>query len=158
MSLSECTSADGACTGSALSASQEDALSDLPLTISEFPTAFPKGPAFGIMKRTTWGEFSRRFGVRRQGKKDGPNFIPATFKTEPNGQVQRLKKNVLTRTAVALDCETNKATREIPPPPKIAVDLIERQGWAAVVYTSHNHTEAARRSPTRSSKTHWKRL
>ncbi len=117
----------------------------LPLTISRFPTAFPTGPAFGTMERTTWGAFAALFRQRRQGVKDGPNFVPATFKPEPDGMVRRLKENLVTRTAVALDCETSKKTGEVPPPFADAVAQIKIEGWAAVAYTSHNHTAAAPR-------------
>jgi hypothetical protein len=86
-----------------------------------------------------------RLRQRRQGRKDGPNFVPATFKPEPDGRVRRLKENLLARTAVALDCETNKKTGEVPPPVAVVVARIEGQGWAAMVYTSHNHALGAPR-------------
>jgi len=117
----------------------------VPLTVSRFTTAFPIGPAFGTTERTTWGAFAALFRQRRQGRKDGVNFVPATFKPEPDGRVRRLKENLLARTALALDCETNKETGEVPPPFAVAVARIEGQGWAAVVYTSHNHTPGAPR-------------
>jgi hypothetical protein len=117
----------------------------LPLTISLFTTAFPDGPAFGVTECMAWGAFAALFRRRRQGRKDGPNFVPATFKLEHDGRVRRLKDNLLARTAVALDCETNKKTGEVPPPFAVAVARIERQGWAAIVYTSHNHTPMAPR-------------
>ncbi len=128
-----------------LSATRQDALEGLPITVSQFTTAFPAGPAFGTMARTTWGAFAEMFQQRRQGDKDGPCFATATFKTEPGGQVRRLKENALTRTAVALDCETNKMTGEVPPPLSEAVERIEGMGWAGVVYTSHSHTHRAPR-------------
>ena len=53
------------------------------------------------------------FWWRREGEKDGPNFVPPRFTLEPDGRhVRRLKRNLIARTAVALDCETNKKTGE----------------------------------------------
>ena len=84
----------------------------LPLTVCWFETAMPTGEmALGDPEVTTWLDFTSVFGWRREGVKDGCNFVPARFKLEPNGrQVRRLKANVLSRTAVALDIETNKKT------------------------------------------------
>ena len=48
----------------------------LPLTISWFPTASPTGPAIGDPERMTWGAFCGVFWWRREGEKDGPNFVP----------------------------------------------------------------------------------
>ena len=89
---------------------------DTMLTICWFPTGMPDGPAIGDPERTNWSNFVDVFWWRREGDKDGPNFIPARFALEPDGRhVRRLKCNLLARTAVALDCETNKKTGEIPP-------------------------------------------
>ena len=117
----------------------------LPLTVSRFATAFPIGPAFGTMERTTWGALAALFRSRRLGGKDGANFVPATFRLEPDGRVRRLKDNLCTRTAVALDCETSKSTGEIPRSFAEAVARIKGAGLGAVVYTSHNHTAEAPR-------------
>ena len=86
------------------------------------------------------------FWWRREGDKDGPNFIPARFALEPDGRhVRRLKCNLLARTAVALDCETNKKTGEIPPTVNEVAARIRNTRWAAIVYTSHNHRSEAPR-------------
>jgi hypothetical protein len=112
----------------------------LPLTISWFETAIPDRPAIGDPERTTWGEFASVFWWRREGEKDGPNFIPSRFAFETDGRhVRRLKRNVLARTAIALDCETNKETGEVPPGFADVVKRVEAKNMAAVVYTSHNH-------------------
>lgn len=117
-----------------------------PLAISWFPTAFPEGPAIGDPEQTTWAAFASVFWWRREGDKDGPNFVPARFTLEPDGRhVRRLKRNLLARTAVALDCETNKKTGEIPPAFAEAADRISAAGWAAVVYSSHSHRADAPR-------------
>jgi hypothetical protein len=115
--------------------------------VSWFPTGKPKGPAIGDPKRTTWGKFVEVLSSsRREGEKDGPNFIPARFKPEPDGKhVRRLGANLIARTAVALDCETNKKTGEVPPPPDDARLRVRNAGWASVIYTSHHHTAAAPR-------------
>lgn len=120
---------------------------DPPLTISWFPTASPRGePAIGDPERTTWGCFADVFWWRREGAKDGPSLVPARFTLEPDGRhVRRLKRNLLARTAIAIDCETNKTTGEIPPALGAAVARLRTARWAAVIYTSHNHRAEAPR-------------
>ena len=117
----------------------------LPLTIARFDTAFLKGPALGTQTQTTWGAFATLLRQRREGTKDGPNFVPARFNPEPDGRVRRLIANVAARTAIALDCETSKGTGEIPPAFDEAVARTAATGWAAVIYTSHNNTISAPR-------------
>ena len=119
---------------------------DLPLVVSWFPTAKPDGPAIGDPERTTWRAFADVFWWRREGVKDGPNFVLAKFAPERDGRhVRRLKENLLARTAIALDCETNRKTGEVPPDFSEVIARIKAHGWAAVVYTSHSHTAAAPR-------------
>ncbi|CAH2606530.1 conserved protein of unknown function (plasmid) [Rhodovastum atsumiense] len=114
-------------------------LARLPIRVSRFTTATPTGPAMGDTERLTWKAFTRLFGRRREGSKDGPNIVLATFRPEPDGRVRRLKANVTTRTAIALDLEMNKDTGDVPPPFPEAVARVKAAGWAGVVYTSHNH-------------------
>ena len=119
---------------------------DIPLTVSWFSAAVASGPAIGDPEATTWAEFASIFTWRREGPKDGPNFVPARFTLEPDGRhVRRLKSKLLTRTAVALDIETNKTTGEVPPDLADAVARVRREGLAAVVYTSHSHQPQAPR-------------
>ena len=119
---------------------------DIPLTVSWFSTALPSGPAIGDPERTTWGQFGSVFTWRREGQKDGPNFVPSRFVLEPDGRhVRRVKRNLVARTATALDVETNKETREIPPPLSEAVTRLRSTGWAAVAYSSHSHRPDAPR-------------
>jgi hypothetical protein len=119
---------------------------DLSIHLSYFSVGKPKGPAFGDSRDTTWGRFCDALRKRRQGDKDGPNFIPARFTLEPDGkQVRRLKANVLARTAIVLDIETNARTGEVPVSFDAAVEFVRGEGWAGVVYTSHNHTTEAPR-------------
>jgi hypothetical protein len=120
-------------------------ISGLHISVTLFDTAFPAGPAYGTTERTTWDEFASSFRHRREGIKDGRNFIPATFAPEPDGRVRRVKANILARTAIALDCETNKETGEVPPPFAEAVARVKAQGWVGVIYTSHSHTSATPR-------------
>ena len=125
---------------------------DLPLVVSWFPTAMPDGPAIGDPEHTTWGAFCGVFWWRREGDKDGPNFVPATFELEQDGRhVRRLKRNLLSRTAIALDCETNKVTGEVPPSLAEVVARIKNEAWAAVAYTSHNHTDSSATIPDRAA-------
>ena len=119
---------------------------DLPLVVSWFPTAMPDGPAIGDPERTTWGAFAGVFWWRREGGKDGPCFVVATFALERDGRhVRRLKENLIARTAIALDCETNKQSGLVPPPFSEVIARIKTHRWAAVVYTSHSHTADAPR-------------
>jgi hypothetical protein len=119
---------------------------NLRLAICWFETAEPKGPAFGDPENTTWGAFTDVFSWRREGEKDGPNFVPARFTLESDGrQVRRLGRNVLTRTAIALDVETNKHTGEVPPTLDTAMRRIAALGLAGLGYHSHSHRPDADR-------------
>ncbi len=119
---------------------------NLPLTVSWFSAAVASGPAIGDPERTTWAEFAGVFTWRREGPKDGPNFVPARFVLEPDGRhVHRVKRNLIARTAIALDIETNKETGEVPPDVADAVARVRTTGWAAVLYTSHSHQPQAPR-------------
>jgi hypothetical protein len=119
---------------------------DIRMTISWFPTAFPVGPAYGDPEVMTWDHFTQVFKHRREGAKDGPGFIPARFKLEPDGrQIRRLKANVIARTVVALDIEPNKETGEVPPPIEAALVHVRDLGKACLGYTSHSHRPGADR-------------
>ncbi len=114
--------------------------------VSKFPTAMPAAEqALGVMDPMTWLGLKDLLGKRREGGKDGPNIVLARFAPEPNGAVHRLKEKVLARTAIALDCETDKKTGEVPPPVQEVVARLEAKGWTAALYTSHSHTDAAPR-------------
>ena len=77
---------------------------------------------------------------RRQGQKDGPGFCAARFKLEDDGrQVRRVKENLVARTVIAMDIETSKITGELPPTSDELATRIEAIGWAAAIWTSHNH-------------------
>ena len=112
---------------------------ELALTVSLFKT---RHTAYGVMQQMTWRAFTDLFRRRRQGDKTGKNFVLAEFQREPNGRVHRIGANLMARTAIGLDIETSKKTDEIPPPFEDAVERIKARGWAAIVYTSHNHTPA----------------
>jgi hypothetical protein len=110
------------------------------LSVAWFPTAEPKGPAIGDPETTTWANFCDVLWFRREGPKDGPGFCAARFKLEDDTRhVRRLKANLLARTAIAIDIEPNKKTGEIPPTPDELATHIEATGWAAALWTSHNH-------------------
>lgn len=112
----------------------------LPLVISWFDTAYPRGPAIGDPERTTWGAFAEVFSHRREGDKDGCCFATARFTMEADGRhVRRLKANLVARTAIALDIEPSTATGEVPPAPTEALSRAEARGLACIVYTSHSH-------------------
>jgi hypothetical protein len=114
----------------------------LSLVISWFSTSEPQGPATGDQVCTTWGEFCGiiQWYRREDDEKDGPNFIPARFRLESDGRhVRRLGKNLVARTAVAMDIEANKKTGEFPPDFAAAVRTVRQSGSAGIVYTSHNH-------------------
>jgi hypothetical protein len=113
---------------------------DTQLHVTWFPTAEPKGPALGDPESSTWSNFCGALRFRREGPKDGPGFCAARFKLEDDGrQVRRLKANLLARTAIALDIEANKKSGECPPSPDELATRIEAIGWAAALWTSHNH-------------------
>jgi hypothetical protein len=120
-------------------------LAELGVTICLFPTATPKGPAYGEMQHMTWATFTGLCQQRREGEKDGQCFVPATFRPEPEGRVRRLSANLSARTAIALDIETNKVTGEAPPSFDETTARIEAEGWAGVIYTSYSHTDAVPR-------------
>jgi hypothetical protein len=111
------------------------------LVISWFENKGQKGKeALGDPEATTWELFTSIFEWRREGEKDGCGFVPAKFKLEADGrQVRRLKDNVLARTAIALDIETNKKTGEGPPNLSEAMERASALGLACLGYTSHNH-------------------
>ncbi len=126
-----------------MSAHTQHSDADLPLIVSRFPTATQSyGPAYGLMDHTTWTDFTAQIQYRRQGQKDGPNFVPCTFRVEPNGKVRRQAENVVARTAIALDVEPHKITGEVPPTVAATVAKIRTLGWTAVLYSSHSHTAA----------------
>ena len=124
-----------------MSASHHLPAADLPVALALFDTAFPSGHAFGRAEVTTWRSFAGCPCERREGSKDGPSFIPATFIDEPDRRLRRLNQHVIARTAIALDVETNKQTGEVPLAFDEAVAHIENSGWAAAVYTSLSHTD-----------------
>ena len=126
-------------------AEPQEASASLSLLVSRFPTAMPDSPAYGAMQAMTWSDLTALISKRREGNKDGPNVVLARFKPEPDGRARRLKANVVARTAIALDCETDKRTGEIPADIDDVVSRIKAQGWAAAIYTSHNHSGAAPR-------------
>jgi hypothetical protein len=111
------------------------------LWLAWFPTAMPQGPALGDPEQITWGNLCDVFsGVRRHGPKDGPGFCAARFRLEEGGrQVRRIKSNLLARTAIAMDIEASKGTGELPPTLDEMAKRIEARGWAAALWTSHNH-------------------
>jgi hypothetical protein len=114
---------------------------NLLLILSWFSTTVPKRPALGDLEQNTWANFCGVVsGFRRFGPKDGPGFCAARFRLEEEGrQVRRLKANLLTRTAVVLDIETNKDTGELPSTLDELAKRIKARGWTAALWTSHNH-------------------
>ncbi|HEX5006388.1 MAG TPA: hypothetical protein VFV70_04705, partial [Hyphomonadaceae bacterium] len=109
--------------------------------------AIVSGPALGTPETVAWSDITDIFANnRRVGAKDGPNFVPARFTLEADGrQVRRMGRNVVTRTMVALDCETHKDTGEVPPALDVVMERLRCLGLAGVAYTSHSHTPAAPR-------------
>jgi hypothetical protein len=121
-------------------------IGDTALIISWFSTGMPQGPAIGDPESITWRNFVEVCSWRRKGGKDGPGFVPARFKLEPDGKhVRRLGAKLIARTAIAIDCETNRTSGEVPPAAAEAAERVRKAGWAGVIYTSHNHTSAAPR-------------
>jgi hypothetical protein len=113
----------------------------LPITVAWFERAVVKGkPALGDPETGPWGNISSVFLHRREGEKDGCCFTPCRSTLEPDGyHVRRLKANVIARTLIALDFETNKVTGEIPPALNTVVNTVKAMGLAGIIYSSHNH-------------------
>jgi hypothetical protein len=113
------------------------------LTAAWFPWGEPpeeeKGkPALGEPETTTWANFASVFWHRREGEKNGINFVPALFNPWHDGKmVRRVKAGVIARTAIAIDIETKNGN--VPPEPAVVVKRLAELGLAGVVYTSHNH-------------------
>lgn len=110
--------------------------------VAWFEAAILEGkPALGTPEDIAWDDLvSIIANNRRIGDKDGPNVIPARFTMEPDGRhVRRLGRNVVARTMIVLDCETSKASGQMPPPPSEIVARLRRLDVAALVYTSHSH-------------------
>jgi hypothetical protein len=123
------------------------AADDVRLVVAWFENQGVEGePARGDPETMSWGHFTSIFAWRREGDKDGCCVIPARFTLESDGrQVRRLGKNVLTRTAIALDVETNKKTGEVPPTLDTAMRHITALGLAGLGYHSHSHRPDADR-------------
>jgi len=112
---------------------------DIPLHLAWFSTAFPEGPAIGEPETTIWANFCDILWHRREGPKAGPGFCAARYKLEDDRRhVRRLRANVLARTAIAMDIEPNKGG-ESPPSPDELAKRIASHGWAAAIWSSHNH-------------------
>jgi hypothetical protein len=115
------------------------------LTVAWFPTGIPKGErAIGDSERIAWSEFCAVITTfrREDESKDGCAFALCRFRPEHDGRhVRRLARNALARSAVALDIEANKKTGEVPPGLAETLARVQVRGWAAVVYTSHNHRD-----------------
>jgi hypothetical protein len=119
---------------------------NLRLAVVWFPTAFSEGPAIGDVETMSRDEFTSVFTYRRVGEKDGSCFCAARFRLEIDGRhVRRLGKKLLSRTAIALDCETHKKTGEVPPGAAIVAERVRARGWGGLVYTSHSHRPEAPR-------------
>ena len=114
---------------------------DTALHISWFSAAILNGqPALGDPEMISWSSFCGVFEWRREGEKDGCCFSPARFELEADGrQVRRVARNVLARTAIALDVEAHKDTGKVPPALSIAMQRAAAFSWACLGYTSHSH-------------------
>ena len=110
------------------------------LSVAWFENQSVKGElALGNPETLSWGDFISIFEWRREVEKDGPCFIPARFTLEPDGQVHRVTRKLLARTAIALDVETSKTTGEVPPSLDQVMARAKALALAALGYTSHNH-------------------
>lgn len=101
------------------------------------------GPAWGDAEDIDFRDFCDVLQHRREGEKDGCAFIPARFKPQHRTgrmRVRRLKTNLVSRTAIALDVELNKVTGELPPDLSTVAERLRVEGIAAAVYTSHSNS------------------
>jgi hypothetical protein len=116
------------------------------IPIGLFPTAFPRGPAIGLQGVPPWSQLVAHLHKRREGEKDGPGYVPCLFERETDGKhVHRKNRNVITRSAIAMDVEANKQTGELPPSLAEIAERLRRLELRSVVYSSHNHDPKATR-------------
>src|SRR5262245_35648313 len=88
----------------------------------------------------TWDSLAARLTRHDVGPKDGPAIACATF----NGE--RRSANVVERTLVALDIETNTSTGEVPPYAGLmAMKLRRTLGVKSILWTTHSHLAEAPR-------------
>ncbi len=120
-----------------------DVTSDLTITVGEFSNSqAAKGKAI----TQPWSFFVGRLTHHEitaddtKEAKDGSNYVFATLHRKTDGCVGRKLMDVLQRTALTFDVETNRETGEVPPSFEKMVARIRKAGWAVVVYTSFNHT------------------
>jgi hypothetical protein len=69
------------------------------VVISWFATDKPKGSAIGEAERTAWDQFTGILSwYRREGEKDGPNFVPArSISSRTNSRSGALGLNLIVR-------------------------------------------------------------
>ena len=88
----------------------------------------------GKVQRLGWQRIVERLTQHEVGTREGTLFCGAEFKGK------RRRENVVARHLYIQDVEANKLTGEIPPDIAEVKRAIEARGWAAVIYTTFNHT------------------
>lgn len=93
-----------------------------------------------------WAALAQRLSRHEEGEKDGLALACASFKRDVlPGHGIRGNANLLARSLIALDVETSTQTGEVPPPMAAIADFLAIRRLAAVLWTTHSHTDAAPR-------------
>lgn len=95
--------------------------------------------AIGQRVEIEWSRLAARLQQHVEGEKDGPALAFGWFAG------RRLANNLLLRSAIALDIETDPATGVVPPEPSAVADALHAMRRAAIVYTTHSHKADAPR-------------
>lgn len=81
-----------------------------------------------------WERVAQRLVVHTVGTKDGSAISVGLFAGT------RSTDNLVARSAIALDVETNKTTGEVPPDPQDVCERLKARRIASVVWTTYSHT------------------
>lgn len=94
---------------------------------------------YGQCVDVPWSQIAERCVRHEAGDKDGPAICCGVF----NGS--RGNANLVERTLVGLDIETNQTTGEVPIPVDAMVDYLIARRVRCVVWSTHSHTPDAPR-------------
>lgn len=81
-----------------------------------------------------WNRVAKRLTIHTVGTKDGSAISVGLFAGT------RSSDNLVARSAIALDIETNKRTGEIPPDPQAVSERLRQRRVSGVVWTTFSHT------------------
>lgn len=90
---------------------------------------------WGTTSSVPWPRLAASLAQHKVGTKDGHAITCATF-DGPRGN-----NTLQERTMIALDVEASAETGEVPPDPRVIEALLRAKRLAAVMWTTHSHTE-----------------